>query len=122
MVSGRLVISSRNSVPPAAASKQPVRMRSAPVNDPRSWPNNSLSIRLGGKRSAVDRNEWGGRPAGSTDEWSWQQVPYPTPVSPVTMTVKSVGATRWTSSMIRRIGWLGAHGFEQARGRRNQRS
>ena len=36
-------ISSRNSVPPFAAAKRPMRSRSAPVNAPRTWPNSSLS-------------------------------------------------------------------------------
>ncbi len=37
--SGSSPISSRNSVPPPAFSKAPRRSRSAPVNAPRSWPN-----------------------------------------------------------------------------------
>ena len=38
-------ISSRNNVPPSACSKRPRRIVCAPVNAPRSWPNNSLSSR-----------------------------------------------------------------------------
>ena len=34
-------ISSRNSVPPSASSKRPLRCASAPVNAPFSWPNSS---------------------------------------------------------------------------------
>jgi transcriptional regulator with PAS, ATPase and Fis domain len=41
-------ISSRNSVPPSAASKSPARGRSAPVNAPRTWPNSADSSRLSG--------------------------------------------------------------------------
>ena len=41
--SGISPISSRNSVPPFAASKKPTLRRSAPVNAPFSWPNSSLS-------------------------------------------------------------------------------
>ena len=36
-------ISSRNSVPPSAASNLPSRRATAPVNAPFSWPNSSLS-------------------------------------------------------------------------------
>ena len=36
-------ISSRKSVPPSACSNLPMRLRSAPVNAPFSWPNSSLS-------------------------------------------------------------------------------
>ena len=39
-------ISSRNSVPPLACSKRPLRSRSAPVNDAGSWPNSSSSSRF----------------------------------------------------------------------------
>ena len=37
-------ISSRNSVPPLACSKRPKRWVAAPVKEPFSWPNSSLSI------------------------------------------------------------------------------
>ena len=40
-------ISSRNSVPPSAASNRPFRRPSAPVKAPFSWPNSSDSIRVG---------------------------------------------------------------------------
>jgi hypothetical protein len=36
-------ISSRKIVPPSASSKRPLRVASAPVNAPFSWPNSSLS-------------------------------------------------------------------------------
>ena len=45
---GMSPISSRNSVPPAACSKRPRRIACAPVNAPRSCPNNSLSSRSRG--------------------------------------------------------------------------
>jgi hypothetical protein len=41
-------ISSRNSVPPSANSKRPIRVDSAPVKAPFSWPNSSLSRRSAG--------------------------------------------------------------------------
>ena len=45
---GSSPISSRNSVPPSAASNLPIRVAFAPVNAPASCPKNSLSRRLGG--------------------------------------------------------------------------
>ena len=41
-------ISSRKMVPPCACSKRPMRRACAPVNAPRSWPNNSLSSSVSG--------------------------------------------------------------------------
>jgi hypothetical protein len=41
--SGSSPTSSRNSVPPSAASKTPIFDSTAPVNAPRTWPNSSLS-------------------------------------------------------------------------------
>jgi hypothetical protein len=41
-------ISSRNSVPPSASSKRPLRALIAPVKAPFSWPNSSLSSRSAG--------------------------------------------------------------------------
>ena len=43
--SGMSPTSSRNSVPPWASSKRPIRCAIAPVNAPFSWPNSSLSSR-----------------------------------------------------------------------------
>jgi hypothetical protein len=45
---GMSPISSRNSVPPSACSNRPDARVLAPVNAPRSWPNNSDSIRSRG--------------------------------------------------------------------------
>ena len=44
----RSPISSRKSVPPAAASKRPSRRAAAPVKAPFSWPKSSLSTSVGG--------------------------------------------------------------------------
>jgi hypothetical protein len=49
---GSSPISSRKSVPPFAFSKAPRRVRSAPVNAPRSWPNSSLSTSCSGRAAA----------------------------------------------------------------------
>ncbi len=41
-------ISSRKIVPPSASSNLPRRSLTAPVNDPLTWPNSSLSISSSG--------------------------------------------------------------------------
>ncbi len=46
-------ISSRNTVPPSADSSSPRFCRSAPVNAPRSCPNNSLSSSVSGSAEHV---------------------------------------------------------------------
>ena len=43
MSSGMSPISSRKSVPPSHSSNLPIRWPTAPVNEPFSWPNSSLS-------------------------------------------------------------------------------
>ena len=45
------------SCPCPADSNAPLRVAFAPVNAPRSWPNNSLSIRLSASAAAVDGDE-----------------------------------------------------------------
>jgi hypothetical protein len=51
-------ISSRKNVPFPAAAKRPVLSRVAPVNDPFTWPNNSLSSSDSGNApQLIDRNE-----------------------------------------------------------------
>ena len=50
-------ISSRNSVPPLAYSKRPLRSRSPPVNAPGSWPNSSSSMQVLVEGGAVQRDE-----------------------------------------------------------------
>ena len=62
-------ISSRNSVPPSASSKQPVRSAFASVNAPFTWPNSSLSKTPSDEAARVDRDE---RPcrARATRAWS----------------------------------------------------
>ena len=46
--SGSSPISSRNSVPPSASWNLPMRLSTAPVNEPFSWPNRMLSTRFSG--------------------------------------------------------------------------
>ena len=50
-------ISSSSSVPPCAAWKSPLCVRSAPVNAPLTWPNSSRLEQVLGHRAAVDRDE-----------------------------------------------------------------
>src|SRR6058998_78863 len=50
---GSSPISSRNNVPPDAASNAPLRSAPAPVNAPRSWPNSSSSTRFSGMAAAL---------------------------------------------------------------------
>ena len=82
--SGSSPISSRNRVPPCAASKAPARSRVAPVKAPRSWPKSSLSIRSAAMRAAVDDHERARRARGAA---SWMRArrrsSLPVPVSPV---------------------------------------
>ncbi len=54
--------SSRNSVPPLAASTRPGLRAVAPVKAPRSWPKTSLSNRVSGRPRAVHHHE---RPLGA---------------------------------------------------------
>ena len=44
-------------MPPLASSKRPACAVCAPVNAPRSCPNSSLSMSVGGQRAAVDDDE-----------------------------------------------------------------
>ncbi len=55
--SGSSPISSRKIVPPCAASNDPARAATAPVNAPRACPNSSPSIDRAGQRRAVDDHE-----------------------------------------------------------------
>ena len=48
-------ISSRKIVPPFAPSNLPIRVRSAPVNDPFSWPKSSLSRSCSGSAAQLTR-------------------------------------------------------------------
>ena len=65
---------------------------SAPVNAPRSWPNSSLSIRLGGDRAAVDDHERAGRARAAAGGSPRPARSLPVPVSPSSRTVASAGA------------------------------
>ena len=103
---GMLEISSRNRVPPEAVSNFPGFCRSAPVNAPFSWPNSSLSKSVSG--IAPQSTATNGAEARGLAWWIARATSsLPVPVSPVTSTVKSDGATRATSALIRAIISLG---------------
>ena len=93
VVSGSSATSSRNIVPPSASSKYPLRDDTAPVNAPFSWPNNSESIVPSGMApqfTAIYLECLRGEPA-----WIiWGKNSLPEPLSPVTSTDRSIGATR----------------------------
>ena len=81
-------------MPPSASSKYPLRASTAPVKEPFSWPNSSESIVPSGIAAQLT-----GITCGKNS--------LPTPLSPVTSTVRSVGATRRaTSSALSRSGEL----------------
>ena len=89
----RLPISSRNNVPPSAASKRPARVFDAPVNAPASAPNSSLSMRSPGnapmftaKNGASARLELACRTCATFS--------LPEPFGPVINTGTSLPATR----------------------------
>ena len=96
--SGMSPISSRNSVPPLAYSKRPLRSLSAPVKAPGSWPNSSSSSRFSFRAvQFIAANGlflrglllWMARAASSL----------PVPVSPRISTVALVGAMAWSRLM-----------------------
>ena len=93
-----LPISSRNSVPPSAISKRPLRRNWAPVKAPRSCPNSSLSSRLSGSAPQLMGT------MGKYLRWllAWMvraTSSLPVPLSPRIITVALVCAT-WRISSI----------------------
>ncbi|EWS52562.1 hypothetical protein X551_04651 [Methylibium sp. T29] len=93
--SGRLLISSRNSVPPWARSKRPGREWSAPVKAPFSTPNSSDSTRSGGiAAQLIDTIGCSCRRLTECSARAKRSLP--TPLSPRNSTVESVTPTRRT--------------------------
>src|SRR5262249_45309452 len=85
--------SSRNAVPPSAASSRPGLSFQAPVNAPRTCPKSSLSRRC--SASVVHVTVTNGRPARGLQRWIAAATRFfPTPLSPVTRMVASDGAAR----------------------------
>ena len=91
--SGMSPISSRKSVPPAAASKRPTRRASAPVNAPFSWPKSSLSTSSRADRRAVHRDERARSRAGCASWSACATSSLPVPLSPRTST-REIGRPR----------------------------
>ena len=93
VVSGSSATSSRNMVPPSASSKYPFLVATAPVNAPFSWPKSSESIVPSGMAPQFTAMYFAclrGDPA-------WMicgKNSFPVPLSPVTSTDRSIGATR----------------------------
>jgi len=78
-------------VPPSACSNSPWRVITAPVKLPFSWPNSSLSIRLGG--TAPQSNTTRSLRERGDIEWiACATTSLPVPVSPSITTVVAVGA------------------------------
>lgn len=99
---GRSPISSRKTVPPCAASNAPTRSAAAPVKAPLTWPKSSLST--SSRESAAQSITRNGPPRRGLCAWISRAITsLPVPVSPVIMTVASVGAyvsARWKTRRI----------------------
>src|SRR6267143_888165 len=88
--------SSRKIVPPSASSNRPRRRCNAPVKEPFSWPNNSEAIKSRGIAAQLTLTK--ARDERRDLRWIARATSsLPVPVSPVTITVASVGATLDTS-------------------------
>ena len=94
--------SSRNRVPPSAASNFPTLLNAAPVNAPFSWPNNSLARRSGVRATQLTATK--GCSARGLHWWIARAITsLPVPLSPSMSTVVLVVATvraRRTASCI----------------------
>ena len=93
---GSSPISSRNSVPPWASSMRPLRWAWAPVNEPFSWPNSSLSSRFSGMAPQLMATN--GPSARAPSRWMARATSsLPVPLSPRTSTAASVAASLRTA-------------------------
>ena len=91
--------SSRNRVPLSANSNLPRRRAVAPVKEPFSWPNNSLSIRSFGiaAQFTLTKGPW----AKGLSRWMWAAInSLPVPDSPISNTRASLRAASvaWSST------------------------
>src|SRR6516225_4099283 len=92
-------ISSSNSVPFCATSKHPARRSEAPVNEPFSWPNSSLSMRVSGKAAQLIATNGPWRRALSS--WMVRATSsLPVPLSPVIRTQALLGPACCRSAKI----------------------
>ena len=97
MLSGISPISSRNRVPPSASSKRPSLRPIAPVNEPRSCPNSSLSSRVSVSAAQLTRMKGLSRRCDSSCS-ACAISSLPVPDSPRIKTVARVGAAFFTTS------------------------
>src|ERR1700722_15590099 len=97
MENGKSPISPKNNVPPRAASNHPARATVAPVNEPRSWPNSSLSTRLFEKAPQFTATK-GPSARGLSLCTCLAISSLPVPVSPVTSTFAVLGPIKWIRS------------------------
>ena len=89
-------ISSRNSVPVCAVSNLPLRLATASVNEPFSWPNSSLSISVSGMAAQLTATKG---PFDLADS-SWIRLAassLPVPFSPV-MSTRASERALWSMS------------------------
>jgi len=87
------LISSRKIVPVWAASNRPVRLETAPVKAPRTWPKSSLSSRLSESAPQLTRTN-GPLPRGERAWIALAISSLPVPVSPRRSTEAFEAATR----------------------------
>ena len=80
-------------MPVWAASKRPVRLAIAPVNEPRTWPKSSLSRRLSERAPQLTRTN-GPLPRGESWWIAFATSSLPVPVSPMSSTDAFDAATR----------------------------
>ncbi len=99
---GTLPTSSRNNVPPSASSKRPMRSLLASVYAPRTWPNISDSNTFSAMPPMLTLTS-AFAPRRDCACKACAMTPLPVPFSPSTSTLASLGATRATSSITRRI-------------------
>ena len=88
-----LLISSRKMLPACAASNRPVRLSTAPVNEPLTCPNSSLSSRLSVRAPQLTRM-YGPVDRGLRSWTARATSSLPVPVSPTIRTQARDGATR----------------------------
>src|SRR4029079_9468599 len=85
-------LSCRKQEPLSAAANRPALSLTAPVKEPFTWPNNSLSSSDSGSApQLIDANVFSER---ADSEWMYRATTaFPVPDSPWMSTVESVGAT-----------------------------
>ena len=102
--SGSSPISSRKSVPVSASWNLPMRLSTAPVNEPFSWPNSMLSTRFSGMAPQLTVTK--GLERRSLSPWMARAISsLPTPLSPSISTGMLEAAARRPSAITRCMAW-----------------